>query len=176
MALTDYDDAADNIPAGGIDNGPGALADGEYEFIIDKVVEKETKSGNLFAMKLMVLTDGIFAGRQVNVDYWLTRLNKDIGKMEVNGINVGNLRQDLGKMGFDEENWTKANGRPFFTEFKKAMLLMEGLRFKAKKATNTKNAKFPHFNVTERIVGDCQSEKIGKEEIDAAEAANAIPI
>lgn len=173
MALTDFDDAATAIPAGGIDKKISALPEGEYEFVIDKVINKETKSGNLFTMKLMVMTEGVFAGKEVEHDYWLTGMNKEKTKLELRDMTIGSLRQDLGKLGFDEENWTIANNRKFFSEFLKAVLLMDGMRFKGKVS---KNGKWTNFSVTERIPTDCRPEKIGEKELNEAEKANEIPI
>jgi hypothetical protein len=172
-SLTDFDDAATAVPAGGIDKKMSALADGEYEFNIEKVVNKSTKSGNLFTMHLMVMNEGVFAGKLIEHDYWLTGMNKDKTKEELREMTIGQLRADLGKLGFDEENWTVANNRKFFSEFLKAVLLMEGMRFKGKVS---KNKQYTNFNVVERILGDCQEAKIGEKELNAAEAANAVPI
>ena len=175
-SLTDFDDAATEIPAGGINKKMSSLADGEYEFIIDKVINKETKSGNLFTIKATVLTEGVFAGKEVEHDYWLTGMNKEKTKVELREMVIGQLRSDLGKLGFDEENWTTANGRKFFTEFLKAVLLMEGMKFKGKKSTGGDRGQYANFSVTERIPSDCRPEKIGVKELAEAAAMDEIPI
>lgn len=177
-SLTDFDDAATAVPAGGVNKKMSSIPDGEYEFIIEKVINKETKSGNLFTMKLTVLTEGMVCGKELEHDYWMTGKGKATPEnpnppIELREMVIGQLRADLGKLGFDEENWTAANGRKFFSEFLKAVLLMEGMKFKGKKSTNKT---YTNFEVTERIPNDCRPAKLGKKELEEAAKADEIPI
>ncbi len=144
--LADYEDAIDEIPAGGGNYGSDIkiLPDGEYEFEIagGGAGYKEIKSteSELVEFKLVMLTDGPHQGKKFNHSYWLTNTAAKGGGL--NEVSVGILKKDLKTLGFDVDNWTKANGRPFFGELKKALKILNGggFAFSGKKAKKDAHA------------------------------------
>lgn len=141
-SLADLEDEIETIPAGGGNYGSSLkeLPDGEYEFGIASAVSKKIEStgSELVEFKLELLTSGRTQGRKYQHSYWLT--NKDDGGL--NAVSVGILKKDLTTLGFDVENWTKANGRPFFSELKKAVKILNGggFAFSGKKVTKSGHA------------------------------------
>lgn len=168
--LADYEDAIDEIPAGGgsYGNDLKTLPDGEYEFEIAsggaayKSIEKT--GSELVELKLTLLSENPRQqGKKFNHAYWLT--NKNDGGL--NEVTVGILKKDLKTLGFDVDNWTKANGRPFFGELKKALKILNGggFAFKAKKATKDKYA---HLYINSRSETDGRPATFDAKSMEAA--------
>lgn len=145
--LADYEDAIDEIPAGGgsYGNDLKTLPDGEYEFEIASggaaYKQIESTESELVELKLTLLSENPRQqGKKFNHAYWLTNTAAKGGGL--NEVTVGILKKDLKTLGFDVDNWTKANGRPFFGELKKALKILNGggFAFKGKKVTKSGHA------------------------------------
>ncbi len=161
--LADFDDdfttATATRPGGDFDLKD--LPDGEYEFEVAACESKDTQSGPIVSMKLMILSDGKFAGKKVERAYFLTK--KDEGGARVKNENqIAELRKDLGVLGFDVENWTNANGRPFSKTLPEACRVMQGCGVKGKKK---QNGKFANLYLNERLATDGKPAKFGADEL-----------
>lgn len=162
-SMADLDDDFDNTkPAGNRADGLADLPDGEYEFTVVSGEQKETKAGPLIVFKLSVL-DGVHAGMEVEHNYFL--MKKD-GESHVRNENqIAQLKKDLITLGFDVENWTKANERPFSTQLKLAMEVIRGVGFKGKKK---QNGKFANLYLNERSASDGLPATFGAAELSPA--------
>lgn len=139
------------------------LTDGDYEFLIREAKIKEAKGKSLVEMKMEVLTPGQHEGSVISNPVWLTSID-----------NAKRFGATLKSFGFDVDNWTPANGRPFSKEFPKAIRWLIGMRVKAKKVTNTVPPKFAkdvektYHNINFRgrsDVEDSVPRKIGAEQL-----------
>lgn len=169
--LATFDDEAEKVAPGGATK-LAAIADGEYELIIEKATIKEVKGSNVVEMKLTILTEGVHTGAEVTQSSWITNINKETNKPELNQVAVGILKKDLETLGFDIPEWTKANNRPFSQELPKALHCLTGVKFKGKKVTN---GKYANLYINERLPSDGKPAKFGPTELEAAAKANDIP-
>lgn len=163
--LEDYEDEIDNIPVGGGSNGDlKALPDGEYEFQLTKGAYKviEKTGSECVDLSFDVVSDGPFCAKTFRHTYWLT--NKDGGGL--NEVSIGILKKDLKTLGFDVDDWRKANGRPFLGELKKALKVMAGgVQFHAKKSSKSGYAQ---LYINRRSATDGKPATFGPAELNAA--------
>lgn len=164
MAVQDHDDI-DDIPAGG--KGLKSMVDGEYEMEIDAASLKTTKDGRkIFEYKLTVVSQ-VHEGLTFEHPVFLHKKDEE-GTIKLDERRVGEFRTDLDTLGFDEANWKKATGRPFFEELVKAAELMPGLRVKCKKTTNKG---YHNLQFVERILGvNGKPDKFTSDDLNAAVA------
>lgn len=167
--LTDFDDDFTTITN---DNGEldlSKLPDGEYEFAVQKYAVKETRSGPMVSMKLELLGEGRHGGSVVDRPYFLTQ---DEGGVRVkNGRDIAKLRDDLKLLGFDVDNWTKENSRPFSHEINRVAMVIVGVQFKATKKQGGKKSNggfWQNLNFVARLTTDGKPEKFGVKELDEA--------
>lgn len=86
--------------------------------------------------------------------------------------NIQDLKATLKTIGFDVDNWTKANGRAFSDEFTKARPAIVGCQVMA---TKKKNGEYVNVYFDKRILGDDGKPVDGKPlEIGAAEITAAV--
>lgn len=165
----DFDDDFEGVPAGGGQNDLKGLADGKYTLKITKADFKsiEKTGSQVVDISLEIVSDGPTCGKKYRHSYWLT--NKDDGG--VNEVSVGILKKDLTTLGFDVDQWKKANGRPFSGELKKAMKVAVGVEFAGKKTTNASG--YPQLYIDNRGKTDGKPERFGVAELNAADKAFA---
>jgi len=157
MPIADYEEQIETVPAGGGSNSDlKNLPNGKYDFGITKAEFKTVaKTGSeVVDLKLEVLTDGPQSGKKYQYAYWLT--NKDDGGL--NEVSIGILKKDLKTLGFDVDDWKKANGRSFVVELKKALKIMgAGMAFSGTKGTNASN--YATLRIDSRSPTDGKPEK-----------------
>ncbi|HEY1189943.1 MAG TPA: hypothetical protein VGE74_20000 [Gemmata sp.] len=149
------------------ENGLENLPDGEYVFEITHGEQKDTKSGPLVSFKLTVVSDGPFASKEVEHNYFLMKKVKGGTGYEKNDAQIAQLKKDLETLGFDVPNWTKANERPFSAQLKLAMGVIVGVQFKGKKK---KSNEFHNLYLNERSKTDGRPEKFGPTELAEADS------
>lgn len=162
MGLEDFDDKVETIKPGG-KVGLKDLPDGDYDFVIEKAEQSDTKAGTLLRMKLSVETEGMCQGKEVEHVYFMTTLDKSTQRPALNEVGMSILKKDLATLGFDEPEWKKATGRPFSSELRKAIFAMSGMKFKGKKSTN---GNYANLFVNERLE-DGKPKQFGSKELDA---------
>lgn len=162
MGMESFDDEVEVVKAGG--KTLKDLPDGDYEFVIDKVEQSDTKAGTLLRLKMVVLTEGPASGKEVDHVYFMTSLDKNTQKLALNEVAMSMLKKDLATLGFDEPEWKKAAGRPFSNELKKAQFAMKDMKFKGKKSTN---GNYANLYVNERLE-DGKPKTFGPKELEAA--------
>lgn len=113
-----------------------SVPDGTYHFQILTAVINEPAQGVVFSMKLRVL-DGIAKDMEIDYDNWLVGDNQQ-GQREMNQNAVGRLKEELDRLGINHSLWGEFD---WFAEFRKAMPLLIGRRFKGNKTTGGKNKK-----------------------------------
>lgn len=138
------------------------LADADYVFVVKKVEPKDTNAGPLVTFTLEIASPGAFDGCSVERQYWLTKKDESGGRIK-NAAVVKLLHDDLAKLGFDVDNWTKANGRPFSVELKRAAKVAVGMKFKGKKK---QNGQYANLYVNERAKDDGKPAVVDKEFMD----------
>lgn len=155
------------------------LPDGKYEFEVsgsswDKIKDglyKLTVNLNLICPDLPE-----WDGKTVNKEYWV---NLNGGKTEEESReraqrSIGFIMADFLTLGFDSDQWTPANGRPFSREITKAARHLIGIRFAGAKATKTgdqKGVAFRSIYINKRLPDD-RPEKFGPEEINSDPPVN----
>src|SRR5574338_303507 len=106
------------------------LPDGKYECEITSVDDRDTTAGEVFSYKFVVI-------RHDNPKFINKKLERAIFLEPQNGTEaereaakeraIGDLKRDMNKLGFDVDNWKKANGRPFKQQMEIAMEMMRGM-------------------------------------------------
>lgn len=159
------DDVDEEFKLGG---KPEDLTDGEYDFTIRdaKVKNLAAKSKLIIELKLDVLTAGKHQGHEIQHTLYIS--DKD------SAVRVG---RDLKTLGFDCDNWTRANDRPFSQEIMKIGKVLRGLMFKGKKQTNkgTDGRTFHNLYIQKRLASDGKPTVLGPAELDAADPENDDP-
>lgn len=166
--LNDLDDfEPSNLPV-----KPDALIDGNYEMVFRtaKNSVNPTKGAFIIATELEILSAGKHMGQRVKIDHWI----KD-----------GDSRDRVIKMliilGFDCDQWTKANNRAFSKEIQNVYKVLPGMRVKAKKATNDgvdvdgKKVTYHNLYINERLLTDGKPARIGPDLLHAADEADPFP-
>lgn len=147
----------DNFQLGGkVEN----LTDGEYEFEVRKCEFKNIakKSMAIVSMDIEVISAGKHMGQVVQHGLYI----KDAD-------GAARVGKELAILGFDCSEWTRANGRPFSGEIKKVPKVLKGLRFKAKKTTNSSDDKeFYNLYINKRLP-DGKPARLGKDQLDAVD-------
>lgn len=170
VSLEDFDDDFPTAKPGGYKRGDfelDALTDGEYVFQIESA---ELKSSSLFKLNLELVSEGPLAGGKIEHPYFFTKKNPD-GTYEKNADKIGQLKKDLTTLGFDVENWTKDNSRPFSVELPKTPLALAGMRIVVSKKTGGKKAgggNYHNLYIERRGEGDGKPAKIGARELEEA--------
>jgi hypothetical protein len=136
------------------------LTDGDYDMQIMAASAKplEAKAMLVLELKLEVLTPGKHAGQRYQFSWFIK--DKD---------SAVRVSKDLKRLGFDTDLWTRANDRPFSVEIQKVPRVLRGLRFAAKKKTNTGNdgKTYHNLNINRRSLPDGKPEFLGPEQLDA---------
>lgn len=164
---TDFEEAkGTGRTAGKIDD----LPDGEYVFEISSGDAMETNSGPLVKLKLMIFAPGSpHDGGKIDRDYWLTEKDRDTGDRVKSTRNIDLLKKDLKTLGFDCENWTRGNNRPFSVELDRAMGVISGVRFHGKKSSKPKDNKpgesWHNLYVNARVKDDGRPAAFGPAEL-----------
>lgn len=171
VSLADFDDDFPSAKREGYKSGDfelKELKDGEYLFQVDSA---EVKNGKMFKLSLELLTECPQAGGKIEKCYFFTKKNKDSGLEEKNADQLAQVKEDLGKLGFDTENWTKENSRPFSVELPKVPEIIKGMRVVCNKKTGGKknaNEYYHNLYIVNRGDGDGKPEKIGAKELEDA--------
>lgn len=173
MALEDFDDDFTTTTATRDDLSK--LPDGEYEFAVKGMEVKDgDNTGSLVELKVEVISDGEFRGSTAKKTYWLTQKNQQTGLREKNERQIVELRKDLTALGFDPEDWTKQNSRPFSVEIRRAAAAIPGVCFKGKKkqggAKPQGGGYYQNLYVNERLPDDGKPLKFTVKDLDEANA------
>jgi len=144
--------------------------DGDYLFEVVSFAYRD-QGGGIFEFKSKIVTDCPYFGYENKRTYFLTKKegdervpNEDARKQVV---------AVLKSLGFDVDNWTKANNRPWSKEFEKAAVAVVGLKFKGKLK---RNEQYVNVYVGARdAASDGRPEKLGSKEMDEAMTANKDP-
>jgi hypothetical protein len=159
----DLDDAAAKTRKAGLEG----LPDGKYEFQVTKAELKDLRGKPGILAREAVVFGGEHDGHTVKWDVFLR--DKDGNPKEQA---LSQVRKELTALGFDEENWTAAAGRPFTAELRKACVAMAGLRFLGTKKANESGGKvYQNLHVNERSGTDGRPAKLGAAEIAQAVGA-----
>lgn len=169
MSFDALDDSFEGAARSGIEN----LPDGKYELTVTSAEVKEGTS-----TVTLIRKGAVYGGeRDGHKIEWLSFLQ---GKNGVDERAVREVRKELAGIGFDVDNWTKANGRPFLAELKKACQAMVGLRINlTKKASDSGGKTWHNAYVDGRCLEDGhpvdgKPAQFGAEEMATA-AKQAIP-
>ena len=157
--LEQFDD--DAMPKGRADASD--LPDGDYEFEIEKAIVKTSKEKKkvILSMDLLVVK-GHKEGSSVEKPYFLSSQD---------AVNI--CLDEFVRLGFDCENWKKANGRPMSQELEKATYWLTDVAKAAKaegkpairfRASKKKNGEYHNINIKERLA-DGHPAKIGEAEL-----------
>ena len=143
--------------------GMPGLPDGKYVLAFKEAELKEKNGGIVILSRSATVIGGEKDGHEVSWDTWL------VGKDGVDKDKIAQVRKELETLGFDVENWTRDNNRPFTSELKKALVAMVGMRFEGNKKSN-KNANgkvYHNLYIDARDKSDGKPEKLGQEEIES---------
>lgn len=138
------------------------LLDGEYNCAIEKAKLKHlvTKEMMVLELSLEILTPGRDQGSRVQHSVFVKRDPESQGR----------FAELLAILGFDVKEWKKDNGRPFSEEVIKIPVVLEGMRFHAKKSTSTSNNKTYHnLFINKRDASDGKPSIIGPAELNVAQ-------
>lgn len=136
--------------------GLALLSDGEHDFVIVNGVQRDTASGPVVSLKMTVV-GGVHDGLECEHSYFLCKKDGTTNTMKRD-----ELKKDLSELGFDVENWTKANERPFSTQLVLAMDVIGGVGFRGKKK---QNGTFTNLEVKDRSKTDGRPEAFGPAEL-----------
>ena len=136
-------------PSAGMRAGLDTLPDGTYGFeIVEADLSRTAQTQELILrLSLKVITDNRPAmaihGRAIDTIV-------DRAYLFRSSEAVALLGGDLMTLGFDSQDWTVANGRPFSKELPRVIPRLHGLRFRGQKKTkqNLKNPEQPYHNLT----------------------------
>lgn len=147
--------------------------DGEYQFEVVSLAYRDNETaGGLFELKTRIVGETPYHGYENKRAYFLTKKAEGGGR-EPNEDARKQLVGVLKSLGFDVDNWTRANGRPWSREFEKAAAAAPGLQFKG---TLKRNGQYTNVFVKARdAAADGRPERLGAAELDAAAAANKDP-
>lgn len=160
--LSDFDDAFE--PRDTSFAKADELPDGDYVFLIKDTSKKTVNGDTVIEWKLEVLTDCPKKGLVITESHW-------INSQEA----AERYGKTLQRLGFDSENWKKANDRPFSKECIRSLDVLVGMRIKTKKVTNVGKKKYDtdtprtyhNINVLGRTSDeDARPRKIGPKEMD----------
>ena len=153
----------------GRESGGGQLAklpEGKHTFTVLSAEYKIKPKAKVFVLKIAADVGAErFEGTK---DYFLE------GSSGVVDMNVDNVKSDLTALGFDVDQWTRANQRPFSLELAKVGSVVGGIKFEGAKKTNAKDGKtYVNIYINARCKDDGKPLKIGAAELAAAVAAKA---
>lgn len=141
---------------------PEEIPDGIYDFCIVTAVTKQPKGNFLVELGLRIESAGKCEGMVVQHAMFMNDLDS-----------VKRVGRDLKTLGFDTDNWKKANGRPFSVEFEKALKILPGIRVRGRKKTNEKKeqgkvvAVYHNLYLDKRLATDGKPEFFGAGELNA---------
>lgn len=142
-----------------------SLPDGDYCCIITRAFLDVTKksSDNIYKMFIKVIAaDKTSDGPAYERPSFLTSQDS-----------VNRLARDLQMLGFDTENWKKANGRPFSGEIAKVGRWLTGMKFYGKKTSNMSSGKMYHnMNIVRRTGDDDMPAKVTPEQLNEVDPEN----
>lgn len=142
-ALAEFEDAFDTATAKPKypSEQSKAVPDGEYECEIRGASSKKVTGNTLFTFAMVIVSDGKYKGWALERTIFLEKKNgTDEEKAKFTSGKLGEVKKDFNTLGFDADNWTKANGRPFTLMASRASELAKGMRVKVRKKTNDQMA------------------------------------
>jgi hypothetical protein len=150
--------------------GLAKLPDGKYTF--DVIAAEFKKSDKATVLTLKIATqhgDSVYEGKH---DYWL------VGKEGVDERSLNNVKADLKALGFDVDEWTRANLRPFGEELTKACRVLVGLKIDgAKKNNESKGKTYTNIYINGRAMTSEKTTLDGKpEKFNAALIQEAVDL
>jgi hypothetical protein len=150
-----------------------ALPDADYDVEIVGSVMKEAAGKTIFTF-LTVVKGGEYDGWKCEKAIFLEKNGgTDEEKAAYRAQRIQEIRADFKTLGFDSENWTKANGRPFGEQWKIACDVMKGLKVRVKKK---KNGTFVNVYFNKRLADkDGRAATFGPADMVASEGMNAPP-
>jgi hypothetical protein len=151
--------------------GLGKLPDGKHTFEITGAEFKVLVKSKIFVLKLAV---DVGAERiEGKKEYWIE------GKDGLDEKRLNETKSDLALLGFDVDQWTRANLRPFSSELNRACLVMPGLKFKGSKKENKGKdggKTFVNIYVDARDPDDGRPQKFNGDDLEKAKiTAEEIP-
>lgn len=148
------------------------VPDGDYTVEIKLAELRETKAGDVFSFKMVVLDDGPLSGKQIERALFLTpKGESEDERAENRKKKVGELKVDLATIGFDVDNWTKANNRPFGSQCELACRLMKGCKVQVRAKTNNN---YQNVYINKRLE-DGKPTKFGAAEMAAVQTDENVP-
>lgn len=150
------------------------IPDGDYDVEIKLMELRETKAGDVFSFKMTILKDGPLKGKQIEKPIFLAGKGEtDEERDEFHRKRVKELKVDLATLGFDVDNWTKTNNRPFGSQCELACSLAKGCHVSIRVKTNNN---FQNVYINKRLSdADGKPAKFGAAEMGAAKTAEAEP-
>jgi hypothetical protein len=148
------------------------IPDDDYDCEVKSVELRETKAGDVFSFKLTILKDGPFKGKALEKAIFLAGKGEtEEEKAEFHRKRVKELKVDLATLGFDVDNWTKANGRSFGSQCELACSLARGCHVAVRVKTN---GTFQNVYLNKRLADkDGKPAKFGAVEMGAKAAEKA---
>ncbi len=178
-AFEDFDDDAlgvDDIPTKPKHGSEqtAALPDGDYDVRITGGVLKDAGGSDIFSFLGTVLTDGPYKGWKCERTVFLSKKSgTDEEKKAFKVSKIGEILADFKTIGFDVENWTKANGRPRGEQMKVACNVMVGVCVKVRKSHKNN---FTNVYINKRLANlDGMSPTFGEAEMAAGATAGSPP-
>jgi hypothetical protein len=151
------------------DGGAEILADGDYDMEVAECGTKKTSNFFIIEAKFTVIEGPTPPGTTIKHAWFIS--DRD---------SANRFGKDMITLGLDADEWTTANERPFSKEVEKAVLLLPGLRFRAKKKANeSKDGKgqsktYHNLYLNKRLETDGRPARFGAEDLNEAHSV-AVP-
>lgn len=139
--------------------GLAKLPDGKYTYDVLAAQYKKGVNSTIFTLKIAAqVGEAVYEGKH---EYWLGR-DKN-GSTEWDERSINTLKGDLKTMGFDADEWTRANLRPFGDELTKACRAMVGMKIDgAKKENESKGKTYTNIYINGRALTEDKKTLDGK--------------
>lgn len=168
MSFSNFDDKYDDDFEGASSRRKKSeVPDDDYECQIELVELRDTKAGDVLSFKMIVLKKGNgddteYAGKKVEKAIFLNPTGEDAE--ENRKKRVEDMKRDFATLGFDVDNWTKANGRPFGKMCEIACRMATNMKVKVRLKTNND---YQNCYLNKRLE-DGKPPKVGAAEMAAA--------
>jgi hypothetical protein len=161
MSFDNFEDDFEGQPSKRPSN-KATVPDGDYTVEVQSAELRDTKAGEVFSVKMTILDDGPLFSKQIEKAIFLVGKGEtEQEKAENRKRRVGDMKADLATIGFDVDNWTRANGRPFGAQVGTACVLMIGCKLKVRAKTSND---YQNIYINKRLE-DGKPAKFGKAEM-----------
>ena len=164
-------DEFENAPA---DRPKSVVPDGDYLVEIKSAELKATKAGDMFSLKLILIGDTPYNGKELEHQIWFQKKEgTEEEKEEFRKGKITEFKHELKVIGFDVDSWKKANGQPFDKMIAIACDVMIGVHLMVRQKTST-DGRFVNVYVNKRMAdSDKKPAKFGPADLKVAQGAAA---